>query len=79
MSAKILQIIPAEGWQAEFVDSYDGSTHRIAEPLCAWALTEDDNGNLRVEGVSVADEVGPTLAEFESNFKRYSRTTTGDE
>jgi len=74
MYAKILQIIPAEGWMAEFEDSYDGSNNIIAEHLCAWALTEDDNGHLRVEGVSVSDESGVALAEFESNFKRYSRT-----
>ena len=46
---KILQIIPADGWQYVY-ESTDGS--EIVEPLVCWALFEMDNGERVIEGMT---------------------------
>lgn len=47
---EILQIIPAPGWHVNIKSSGRG------QPLAAWALIRDANGNTFVRGISASSE-----------------------
>lgn len=64
---RILQIIPANGWCAEFGDR-DG---RLVEPLIAWAVVEYEDGRQGIEGYVGDGEQYTSRAESVSNFVAY--------
>ncbi len=62
---KILQIMPANGWGAVFVE--DGE--ELITPLAGWALITQDDGASSVMGLVAWERV--ELAETQPNFARY--------
>ena len=62
---KILQIMPATGWGAVFME--DGE--ELITPLAGWALVSKDDGAASVMGLVAWDRV--ELAETQPNFARY--------
>ena len=62
---KILQIMPANGWGAVFVE--DGE--ELITPLAVWALVSKDDGGTGVMGLVAWERV--ELAETQPNFARY--------
>lgn len=62
---KILQIMPATGWGAVFVE--DGE--ELITPLAGWALVTNAEGASSVVGLVAWDRV--ELAESQPNFARY--------
>ncbi len=62
---KILQIMPANGWGAVFVE--DGE--ELITPLAGWALVTNAEGASSVVGLVAWDRV--ELAETQANFARY--------
>ena len=62
---KILQIMPANGWGAVFVE--DGED--MITPLAGWALVTNAEGASSVVGLVAWDRV--ELAESQPNFARY--------
>ena len=62
---KILQIMPANGWGAVFVE--DGE--ELITPLAGWALVSQVDGASSVMGLVAWDHV--ELAETQPNFARY--------
>ena len=67
---KIIQIIPAENWEVVFGGTAhrdDGKSSYFAERLVCWALTEDEDGNRKVEGLFLQDTV--EMAEEHLNLK----------
>jgi hypothetical protein len=62
---KILQIMPANGWGAVFVE--DGE--ELITPLAGWALVNKEDGATGVMGLVAWDRV--ELAETQPNFARY--------
>ena len=67
---KILQIIPAEGWQYVCKDD-DGS--EMVDPLVCWALVELDTGDRAVEGMAFGDYID--FVEDLVNFTGYRRSS----
>lgn len=55
---KIIQLIPAQGWVAVYIDANLGV---FELHLCAWALVEEGNGERFIEGVT-GDEDYPCLS-----------------
>jgi hypothetical protein len=62
---KILQIMPANGWGAVFVENED----ELIAPLAGWALVSKDDGTSSVMGLVAWEHV--ELAETQPNFARY--------
>lgn len=77
---KILQIMPAEGWFARYIDAAGASDHDPDNlvPLTCWALVEDENGSRRVEGMDSASD-GVALVEDTTNFSEYVHASEIDE
>jgi hypothetical protein len=67
MRAKILQIIPADGWHAIHKD---GDNKHISR-LISWALCESEGGGTYVNGVEVDDKGVDGLSTSFSSFERY--------
>jgi len=65
----IVQIIPADGWHALFVE---GEAER-KQPLTCWALVEYSDGTRSVEGMIHGNETYPTACSALKNFARYER------
>jgi hypothetical protein len=57
-AGKVLQLIPADGWRAQFSTS-DGTT--FLRPLISWALVRDCDRERRVAGVVIEDGTDPTI------------------
>jgi hypothetical protein len=66
---KIIQVIPATGWYARFIDSADAPPDEYV-PLVFWALVEDEQGQRWVEGLECTFD-GVLFAEDVSNFLEY--------
>ena len=62
---KIMQIMPANGWGAVFLE--DGE--ELITPLAGWALVAKDDGASAVMGLVAWERV--ELAETQPNFARY--------
>ena len=62
---KILQIMPAAGWGAVFVEGED----ELITPLAGWALVTKEDGSSAVMGLVAWERV--ELAETQPNFTRY--------
>lgn len=62
---KILQIIPAHGWEAVFTSESD----QYVWPLSCWALVVQENGDTDVEGMYAGDYV--EFCETIGNFSHY--------
>ena len=65
----IVQIIPADGWHALFVEG--GVEKRL--PLTCWALVEYSDGTRSVEGMVHGSDVYPTVCSGSKNFSRFER------
>lgn len=71
---KILQIIPADGWYAQYRDKKDGL---FAEPIICFALVEDDKDEFRsvVGMIDGGEECGYIeVCSDVSNFTGYTRS-----
>ena len=76
---RIVQLLPADGWQALFAISdielliNSGEiryTHAELEPLIAWALVEWPDGRQRVTGLC-REEYGTSIINEEKDFLGY--------
>ena len=67
MKAKMLQIIPADGWYSIHKDG----DNKHFSPLISWALCESDGGGRHVEGVEVDDAGVDYLSTSFSDFDGY--------
>lgn len=65
----IVQIIPADGWQAIFVE---GEVEKRS-PLTCWALVEYSDGTRSIEGMVHGAESFPTTCSGAKNFSRFER------
>lgn len=71
---KILQIIPADSWEAKFKSS-DGELVGNDHIVC-FALVEDDDGSRSVEGM-IAAEGFMDFCEDIANFNGYVKSVKG--
>lgn len=71
---KILQIIPANGWNVELDVITPGGKERISSPLICWALCEDADDGTYIVGVE-ADDDGLIDTTDSDMFHGYTRET----
>ncbi len=64
---KILQIIPADNWLAEF--NREEKKERV--PLAFWGLIEEENGDSHVEDFIFENENFHSTATDDENFVRF--------
>lgn len=72
-NVKILQIIPATGWFARYIDPSAEDPDNLTALVC-WALVEDETGERRVVGMDSASD-GVAVAEDLTNFSEYVHTS----
>ena len=73
-SARLLQIMPADGWRWFYRDEWPGDPDRPAQswPLTAWALVEwtycgsDEGTEVEVEGVDMGTDAPYGLVYYEA-------------
>ena len=77
----IIQLIPAEGWGAEFhYESPGKSLNTITLPLVCWSLVTDkqrlrQQGPSQIVGVIATDKGQIVFADLEEGFYKYERLT----
>jgi len=64
---KIIQIMPAGGWRAEFTNG----KKRETLPLVGWALVEDEDGQLVVGLCTAKEQAYADLCTTSQNFSGY--------
>ena len=74
--AEILQIIPADGWYAEF--RVEDEDRRFRIPLVCWTLLKDEDGDTFIGGVD-ADGIGfgDSNVMDDENFVGFTRYAGG--
>ncbi|MEI9961810.1 MAG: hypothetical protein WDM76_11950 [Limisphaerales bacterium] len=65
---KILQIMPADNWFAEFKEE---KITRV--PLAFWGLVQEENGDTHVEGFIFGNENYHIVATESEGFERFVR------
>lgn len=68
---RIVQIIPADDWWAEYKLGDDESSAIVSEPLVCWALVEDEDGFRHVVGIVDHGDGVTDLVDMVENFEKY--------
>jgi len=72
---EIVQIIPAEGWGAEFRYNHGKTISRITAPLICWSLITEKQVGRKLVGLIAGENGQISFADLEKGFYKYERLT----
>ncbi|MGD0074126.1 MAG: hypothetical protein ABSD31_07250 [Candidatus Binataceae bacterium] len=72
---EIVQILPADGWGAEFRYNHGKTISTITLPLICWSLVADEQMGRRLVGLIAGENGHVAFADLEKGFNKYERLT----